>query len=103
MEGAELAVVVTGGSEGGTELVRLQARQLAVAGVSALAVGYHGFKRRPTLANIALELFAEALARARVGLDQVAVSGARRPSLVSHEMIGRLLWRNLVGRPPRPP
>lgn len=62
VDGAKVAVVVIGGSGGGLGRASLQARQYADAGISALAVGCHGFGGRPALANIALERFAEATA-----------------------------------------
>jgi broad specificity phosphatase PhoE len=39
--------------------------------------------------------------RAALALRQVADSGARRPLLVSHEMTGRMLLRNLAGLTPQ--
>jgi probable phosphoglycerate mutase len=43
------------------------------------------------------ESYADADLRARRALALVADSGARRPLLVSHEMIGRMLLKNLAG------
>lgn len=46
------------------------------------------------------ESYADADSRAAVALGRVARTGARRPLIVSHEMIGRMLLRNLLeGRP----
>ncbi|MBR7831860.1 histidine phosphatase family protein [Actinospica durhamensis] len=43
------------------------------------------------------ESYADADARAARALEAIAGSGARRPLLVSHEMIGRMLLKNLAG------
>jgi len=43
------------------------------------------------------ESYADADARAGRALARVARSGARAPLLVSHEMIGRMLLKNLAG------
>jgi probable phosphoglycerate mutase len=43
------------------------------------------------------ESYADADARAGRALARIARSGARRPLLVSHEMIGRMLLKNLAG------
>lgn len=43
------------------------------------------------------ESYADADARAARVLAAIAASGARRPLIVSHEMIGRMLLRNLAG------
>lgn len=79
VDGSSIAVVVIGGSGGGLKRVSLQARQYAGAGVSALAVGYHGFDGRPELANIALEGFGEAIAWvcARITEATASPSGVR--------------------------
>jgi len=42
------------------------------------------------------ESYADADARAARALAKIARSGARRPLLVSHEMIGRMLLKNLA-------
>lgn len=46
------------------------------------------------------ESYADADKRAAVALRRVAETGARRPLVVSHEMIGRMLLRNLLGGRP---
>ncbi|WP_195909204.1 histidine phosphatase family protein [Microlunatus sp. Gsoil 973] len=46
------------------------------------------------------ESYADADDRAAVALDRIALTGARRPLIVSHEMIGRMLLRNLLGSRP---
>lgn len=46
------------------------------------------------------ESYADADERAGVALAQIAATGARRPLIVSHEMIGRMLLRNLLGWQP---
>lgn len=46
------------------------------------------------------ESYADADLRASVALDRLVRDGARRPLIVSHEMIGRMLRRNLVGNQP---
>lgn len=43
------------------------------------------------------ESYADADDRAAVALARIALAGARRPLIVSHEMIGRMLLRNLLG------
>ncbi|MDT0277866.1 histidine phosphatase family protein [Blastococcus goldschmidtiae] len=43
------------------------------------------------------ESYADADRRASVALSVIAASGARRPLVVSHEMIGRMLARALLG------
>lgn len=43
------------------------------------------------------ESYADADRRAAVALGRVAAAGGRRPLIVSHEMIGRMLLRNLIG------
>jgi len=43
------------------------------------------------------ESYADADRRAAAGLAAIAASGAARPLIVSHEMIGRMLLRNLLG------
>jgi len=77
-----LAVVVVGGSEGGVEHASFQADQLATAGMSALAVGYHGFAGLPSLASIPLEGFGDAVrwVRDEVGIQVVALLGWSRGS-----------------------
>jgi broad specificity phosphatase PhoE len=47
------------------------------------------------------ESYADADVRAGLALDQVRLRGARRPLLVSHEMIGRMLQRHLLGLAPQ--
>ena len=42
------------------------------------------------------ESYADADLRARAALSHIASHGARRPLVVSHEMIGRMLLRNLL-------
>jgi probable phosphoglycerate mutase len=46
------------------------------------------------------ESYADANDRAAVALDRIAQQGVRRPLVVSHEMIGRMLLQNLVGASP---
>jgi broad specificity phosphatase PhoE len=46
------------------------------------------------------ESYADADQRAATALAGIARSGARRPLVVSHEMIGRMLRRHLVGADP---
>ncbi len=46
------------------------------------------------------ESYAEADRRAAVALGQIASYGVRRPLLVSHEMVGRMLIRNLLRADP---
>jgi probable phosphoglycerate mutase len=46
------------------------------------------------------ESYADADRRAAIGLGRVAAAGGRRPLIVSHEMIGRMLLRNLIGADP---
>lgn len=46
------------------------------------------------------ESYADVDRRAHSALAAVAEAGARRPLLVSHEMIGRMLLRNLLGMQP---
>ena len=46
------------------------------------------------------ESYADADLRAGIALDRIARTGARRPLIVSHEMIGRMLRRNLLGNRP---
>lgn len=46
------------------------------------------------------ESYANADRRARRALDRVAETGAVRPLIVSHEMIGRMLLRNLLEQDP---
>jgi broad specificity phosphatase PhoE len=46
------------------------------------------------------ESYAEGDVRAAAALRVVAAAGATRPLLVSHEMIGRMLLRNLLDLPP---
>lgn len=46
------------------------------------------------------ESYADADARAARVLAAIAASGARRPLIVAHEMIGRMLLRNLAGLSP---
>ena len=46
------------------------------------------------------ESYAEGDVRAEAALRAVAASGAQRPLLVSHAMIGRVLLRNLLGLTP---
>jgi probable phosphoglycerate mutase len=46
------------------------------------------------------ESYADADARAGRALEQVRLRAARRPLLVSHEMIGRMLQRHLLGLDP---
>jgi broad specificity phosphatase PhoE len=46
------------------------------------------------------ESYADAELNAALALHQVTASGARHPLLVSHEMIGRMLLRNLAGLDP---
>lgn len=43
------------------------------------------------------ESYADADVRAAVALGRIARTGSRRPLIVSHEMIGRVLLRNLLG------
>jgi broad specificity phosphatase PhoE len=47
------------------------------------------------------ESYAEADLRAASALRQIAESGGFRPLVVSHEMIGRMLLRNLLGLEPQ--
>jgi dienelactone hydrolase len=77
-----LAVVVIGGSGGGVESASFQAEQLATVGVSALAVGYHGFEGLPTLTNIPLERFGDAVhwVRHQASVPTVALLGSSRGS-----------------------
>ncbi|PZS27106.1 MAG: hypothetical protein DLM59_17060 [Pseudonocardiales bacterium] len=46
------------------------------------------------------ESYADADRRAGVALARIAAAGARCPLIVSHEMIGRMLLRNLLGADP---
>jgi probable phosphoglycerate mutase len=46
------------------------------------------------------ESYADADRRAAVALGRVAATGGRRPLIVSHEMIGRMLLRTLLGADP---
>jgi probable phosphoglycerate mutase len=46
------------------------------------------------------ESYADADGRAAVALARIALAGARRPLIVSHEMISRMLLRNLLGTGP---
>lgn len=46
------------------------------------------------------ESYTDADLRAGIALDRVARTGARRPLIVSHEMIGRMLRRHLLGSRP---
>lgn len=46
------------------------------------------------------ESYADADERAAVALERILQTGARRPLIVSHEMIGRMLLRNLIASPP---
>jgi probable phosphoglycerate mutase len=46
------------------------------------------------------ESYEDADRRAAVALDRVAGTGVKRPLLVSHEMIGRMLLRNLLNLEP---
>jgi len=46
------------------------------------------------------ESYADGDLRADIALARVARSGARRPLIVSHEMIGRMLLRNLLAADP---
>lgn len=46
------------------------------------------------------ESYADADVRASVALGRIVKTGAQRPLIVSHEMIGRMLLRNLLGCPP---
>jgi broad specificity phosphatase PhoE len=46
------------------------------------------------------ESYADADDRAAVALRRIALTGTRRPLIVSHEMIGRMLLRNLLGSLP---
>lgn len=46
------------------------------------------------------ESYADADLRAGIALDRIARTGARRPLIVSHEMIGRMLRRNLLDNRP---
>jgi probable phosphoglycerate mutase len=46
------------------------------------------------------ESYADADQRAAAALSRIAQTGSRRPLIVSHEMIGRMLLRNLLGRRP---
>jgi probable phosphoglycerate mutase len=46
------------------------------------------------------ESYADADERAAVALRRIARAGSRRPLIVSHEMIGRMLLRNLLGLRP---
>jgi dienelactone hydrolase len=79
---SRLGVVVIGGSGGGVESASFQAEQLATVGVSALAVGYHGFGGLPTLANIPLERFGDAVhwLREQASIPMVALLGSSRGS-----------------------
>jgi len=46
------------------------------------------------------ESYADADQRSATALARIARSGARRPLVISHEMIGRMLRRHLVGADP---
>lgn len=46
------------------------------------------------------ESYADADERAAVALGRIARSGALRPLIVSHEMVGRMVLRNLLGLSP---
>lgn len=46
------------------------------------------------------ESYADADKRVSVALQRIADTGARRPLIVSHEMIGRMLLRNLIACTP---
>lgn len=46
------------------------------------------------------ESYADGDLRAGIALDRIARTGARRPLIVSHEMIGRMLRRNLLDSRP---
>ena len=47
------------------------------------------------------ESYADADSRAASALRRIAESGGSRPLVVSHEMIGRMLLRNLLGLEPQ--
>src|SRR3954453_15423797 len=47
------------------------------------------------------ESYADADRRAGRALTQIAATGVRRPLIVAHEMIGRMLLRNLLGLDPQ--